>query len=194
MKHPSFTREKVPLAIFDTIAAPPLRLSESTRGRLFCIVSVTTEGFLAVGSNGILSSDKTMEIERVVLEARSAQPNDLGVLRTDLRLRLILGEKEHPLLPPFLDKIDPDGTARFDYFTNPYHEDPEIVLLRREAEQAGDKEMLKELTRQPLFAQVPARMGFRVEYTMTEHAMEILRKPDSLARVWLTGTLTRDAA
>lgn len=137
---------------------------------------------------GCFPSDDTARIERLVLEAKTPNILDLGTLRTGLTLGLILGEKKYPVLPPFLDKIDPDGVARYDYFCDPSHNDESRKMMNEYALKEGR-------ALEPLSAGapcVPARQGFVVTWFASEAAHKVLLNPETLARVWIQGEYTRD--
>ncbi len=185
-------RERVALAIYDTIC-------NSSRGsyvvpqsgRLFVPYDPTAKK--PVDSNtplmGCLPSDNTAIFERLVLEVRAPTKEALGVLRHGVVLQLVLGEKLYPVLPPYLDKIDDDGTARYDYFLEPCAEDPAIKAMSKKEKKVMEERWGKIWCGPP---QVPARMGFRVEYFLTSDAHKILLDPNTFARVWILGGLTRD--
>lgn len=155
--------------------------------------------------DGALSGDQTMRVERLVFEARTANVLDLGILRTGLRFEFMVGCKAQPLLPPLLDKIGQDGVARYDYFINPMHVDEDLKALRAQAEkesQSGSDEQ-REAAKDYLASEwgkvrssnpacIPARQGFYVCWHAHPAAHKVLCHPETIARVYLVGELTRD--
>lgn len=127
-RHEDFgKRERVAFGVFDTIinmmGRPPVPGFEDMShikqsGKLFCDEK---------GWPGWMPGDNTAQVQRLVLEAFASNVESLRVLRTDLRLEFFVGEKSYPLLPPFLDKIGADGVARYDYFVDARHQDPDFL-------------------------------------------------------------------
>jgi|SRR3990170_1202161 len=189
----SNAREKVPFSIYDTITVK----DSETHGRLFVRGGGDRSPDKDFGA-GFLQSDQTAQIERLVLEVRTANVLDLGVLRMGLNFDFIVGDRIYPVLPPLLDKIGPDGVARYDYFCDPQYIDFDekalIAEMEKDAKTSPKAQAFfdKYVHRSANPVCIAARQGFRVHYSANAEAFKVLCHPETIARVYLVGTAVRD--